>query len=120
MVAYSFKAQFAAKVERLEKCQTIRANRKRHAKPGEPVQLYTGQRTMLCRKLVEPDPICVSVEPIEIGELNTVVLAGKQLNWKQVNELAIADGFASADEFVQFFQDTHGLPFKGVLIKWEP
>ena len=117
MVAYSFKPQFAPLVESGQKCQTIRGNRKRHALPRGQVQLYTGMRTKQCRHL--RTATCLSVEPIRIEPVNSVTLAGQQLNQQQVNDLAIADGFASADEFVQFFQDNYGLPFEGVLIKWE-
>ena len=38
MVAYSFKQQFAPAILSGAKCQTIRADRKRHAREGEAVQ----------------------------------------------------------------------------------
>ncbi|WP_292672606.1 hypothetical protein [Mesorhizobium sp.] len=66
MVAYSFKTMFGPQVSALMKRQTVRADRKRHARPGEPVQLYQGMRTRNCVKLVDPDPICVRVRPIAI------------------------------------------------------
>lgn len=62
MVAYSFHRTFADRVERRLKLSTIRGHRRRHARPGEPVQLFTGMRTRACRKLVDPDPICVGVD----------------------------------------------------------
>jgi len=31
---------------------------------------------------------------------------------------AEADGFTGLKEFVDWFDQTHGLPFTGVLIKW--
>ena len=37
MVAYSFNAIFEDQVARLLKLQTLRADRTRHARPGEPV-----------------------------------------------------------------------------------
>lgn len=64
MVAYSFHRMFAPDVEAMIKRQTVRAHRKRHARIGEPVQLYTGMRTKQCRKLVIPDPICHRVDEI--------------------------------------------------------
>ncbi|MEJ0016825.1 MAG: ASCH domain-containing protein [Acetobacteraceae bacterium] len=45
MVAYSFKRDFAAPILAGIKRQTIRADRRRHARPGEVLQLYTGMRT---------------------------------------------------------------------------
>lgn len=116
MVAYNFKAQFVPQVEALIKLQTIRGHRKRHAQPGEAIQLYTGMRTRVCRKLVTPDPICLSVRPIEIA--SRVNVDGSLLVGNQVDEFAIADGFESAEEFFEFFRIIHGLPFQGVVIEW--
>lgn len=61
MVAYSFRQRFVAPIqvglgtiehipgtEYAPKRQTIRANRKRHARPGEELQLYCGMRTKGC------------------------------------------------------------------------
>ena len=57
MVAYSFKSQFEEPIVAREKRQTVRGFRKRHARPGEPIQLYVGMRTRNCRKILTPDPI---------------------------------------------------------------
>lgn len=58
MPAYNFQKQFAPLVESGQKRQTIRAiGKRRHARPGESLQLYTGQRTKACRKLISPDPV---------------------------------------------------------------
>ena len=125
MVAYSFKAQFANSVESGRKIQTIRADRKNgHASAGDRLQLYTGMRTKDCRKL-RPDPLCLSVEPIKIKlstatGLTTVIIGGQYLNACQALAFAQADGFDSVEAMGKFFQDTHGLPFEGFLIKWEP
>ena len=51
MVAYSFKKQFGPPILAGTKAQTIRADRKRHVRSGELVQLYTGMRTRQCRRL---------------------------------------------------------------------
>lgn len=108
MVAYNFKEQFAPLVSSGIKRQTIRANGdRRHAAPGESVQLYTGQRTKECRKLVEPDPVCVRSRPIGISANHDVFL-GVGSDIEQLDETAIAilaatDGFKSTDEFFQFF-----------------
>jgi len=31
---------------------------------------------------------------------------------------AILDGFTDWAEMIKWFEDTHGLPFEGILIKW--
>lgn len=45
-------------------------------------------------------------------------VGGKVTFAHEVTELARADGFATKEEFFQFFHKTHGMPFHGVLIKW--
>ncbi len=48
------------------KTQTIRAaGKRRHARPGELIQLYCGLRTPACRKIV-PDVRCTDVMAVEI------------------------------------------------------
>lgn len=122
MVAYNFRARWADKVERGEKTQTIRRHRNggRHVRPGERIQLYVGQRTKDCRKLGEG--ICTSVQEIEIDRpegRRTIVLDGQVLCEDDVFAIASDDGFETLDEMFAFFGDMHGLPFSGVLIRWE-
>ncbi|WP_432736509.1 hypothetical protein [Maridesulfovibrio sp. FT414] len=122
MVAYNFKDEFAGKVESGMKRQTIRAHRKRHARPGERLQLYSRMRRKDCRKLVHPDPQCVSVEPIHISMVDgtlAVQVNGRDLDEDWRTDLARADGFESDQEMGLFFKSAHGLPFSGVLIRWE-
>ncbi|MBF0375797.1 MAG: ASCH domain-containing protein [Alphaproteobacteria bacterium] len=64
-MAYSFKARFADPIETGQKRQTIRKDRRRHARPGETIQLYTAQRTIHCRLI--GTATCVAVHRIEIG-----------------------------------------------------
>jgi hypothetical protein len=124
MVAYNFKAEFAADVGSLKKRQTIRANgKRRHARPGEPLQLYTGMRTKACRKLVLPDPPCKSAEPISIwflsnGQGINVTVNGEPVEDRELDQLAQADGFRDADGLRQYVAEEYGLPFDGTLIKW--
>jgi len=131
MVAYSFKAMFADQIERGSKRQTVRADRKRHARPGEPVQLYTAMRTRNCRKLINPDPTCLAVQHIEIslpyGHVDIIAsisIDGVPLSDKEIDQFAIADGFgegAGSPRFKmgRFWLDSHGWgEFTGVLIKW--
>lgn len=67
MVAYNFQSRFAGPIKRGEKSHTIRKNgKRRHARPGEPLQLYTGMRTKSCKKIVAKDPVCVFCKTIRI------------------------------------------------------
>jgi hypothetical protein len=139
MVAYNFQERFAPLVASGEKRQTIRAPRSgrwgsRHAKPGDPLQLYTGMRTKGCRKLVTPDPVCILVVPLLIeGHAISVIGRCEMLNPTEEglsahiparrganDELARADGFANFCELRDWFAAMHGLPFGGVLIRWAP
>ena len=85
MVAYSFKKRFGPPILAGAKAQTIRADRKRHARPGEFVQLFTGMRTRQCRRLGETP--CLSVEPIRI-ELPRARRAPEVLVFDAVGALA--------------------------------
>lgn len=123
MVAYSFQKRFAALIESGLKTQTIRAHRKRHARPGEAIQLYAGMRTRHCRKLLAPDPICRMVAPVALdvpGPGQNVLIRDADGNWTRIGDgFAVADGFADAADFSDFWRDTHGVgPFDGVLISW--
>lgn len=132
MVAYSFKAMFAGQIERHEKRQTVRGNRKRHARPGEPMQLYTAMRTRHCRKLIDPDPICTSLQMIEISLplghpeiIAAISIDGIPLSEEETTAFAIADGFGEGPgcprfKMGRFWLDNHGPgEFSGVLIKWD-
>lgn len=98
MVAYSFKSSFAADIEARLKRQTIRLPRRRHARPGEDIQLFVDMRTRKCRKII-PDPKCIGVDQLVLD------LREGRLSHLEVNGVAIdlasedADAFASADGF---------------------
>lgn len=149
MVAYSFAPQFRAQVAALTKRQTVRADRRRHARPGEPVQLYAGMRTKHCVKLVDRDPICTAVTPIVIETSGlvadfvvSIVLDGRPLDADGIEAFAAADGFAPIDcgwwrevilppaldtvatarsNMGDFWRARHGAGrFEGVTVFWEP
>ncbi|MBV6487608.1 MAG: hypothetical protein GHHEDOFH_01555 [Pseudorhodoplanes sp.] len=115
MVAYSFQGRFADAVERGEKRQTIRANgKRRHARPGDKLQLYTGMRTTACRKL--RDAVCHDACPILIERDSVYTFHPPEfLDPEQVARL---DGFSSWAEMRDWFDSVHGLPFRGVMIRW--
>lgn len=124
MVAYSFQKRFAPRIEDGTKCHTIRADRRRHARPGEALQLYVGMRTTSCRKVIA-DPLCTSVEQIRIGFAAAGQIAEALIDDQPVSDLdefAIADGFESLSDMEGFWTMRHGLlrEFRGVLIAWVP
>lgn len=111
MPALSFKKEFADAVRKQQKCQTIRATRKNPIKVGDTLYLYTGMRTKECEKIGEV--VCKSVDEIEMTVIG-VRISGQYLTSSEVYRLAIADGFRSPLDFLNFFKSS----FKGQLIKW--
>lgn len=158
MVAYSYKRQFVNPirvglgqdpwtelngkplVEDLEipirpKRQTIRAfGKRRHARPGETLQLYHGMRTRQCVSIGVAR--CISFEGVLLKwsewpsfvtfdvmerEPGTWRRVGKTRAVKDVEEFARDDGFASFADMRAFWLAEHGgQTFEGALIKWEP
>jgi len=123
MVAYSFKKQFVAPILLGTKCQTIRANgKRRHARPGDALQLYTGMRTKQCRKI--GDAMCRSYELISINVELWAISTGvfpKFTAWPEwLDDFARRDGFADRFEMRDFWLKAHGPGlFQGVLIRWQ-
>lgn len=125
MPAINFQARFADKVKNREKRQTIRANGKRRPpRVGDPLMLYTGMRQCGCRKLL--DAVCSRVTPISISTRYKIISVGNTLlgRWQtltaeEAEELAIKDGFASADELYRWVSANHGDTLSGNLIEWE-
>ena len=115
MVAYNFQAQFAPAVESGQKRQTIRAEgKRRHAQAGDPVQLYTGQRSTACRLLARG--VCTVSTYVAIREDGITLGNHDRVD---IDEFARADGFRDFEHMKSWFRETHGLPFVGRLIKWE-
>ncbi len=125
MVAYSYKERFAEAVASGRKRQTVRAKRKRHARVGERIQNYTGMRTAKCRKLNDPDPVCIDVVAIDIDVGRYSITEIRVDGWTYTNAeaetFARADGFESLADMHSFWKAEHGIGrFEGVLISWRP
>lgn len=133
MVAYSFRKTFKAPIRLgltdpaspFAKLQTIRGHRKRHARVGEPIQLYSGMRTKYCEKII-PDPICTGVVDdlhIWVGSscIDRIYRNGHSLMPSSFDLFAQRDGFADASAMHEFWHREHGIgEFKGVMILWTP
>ena len=134
MVAYSFQKQFHGPIRKLEKRQTVRAMRPRHARVGEAVQLFGGMRTKYCVKLLDPDPICIDTPPILIGFdrdhaeiISSIRIDGGYLSDAEIEAFAVADGFGidyprgtARCRMGDFLHHQHGLDqLFCVLIKWD-
>lgn len=123
MVAYSFKKRFEEPIRMGEKVHTLRNDRKRHARPGEFVQLYVGIRTRSCRKIMDPDPICIAVRTVEItftgSGIGAVTVDGMP---EDIASFAGSDGFDSPDDMFRFWRQEHGEinRWTGVMVVWDP
>jgi hypothetical protein len=123
LVAYSFRQQFRAPILAGTKRQTIRADRKRHARPSEQLQLYTGMRTRQCAIIGRA--VCESVSParidVEGGQIDAETIPwGTTRSPIKMDAFAREDGFADWPEMQAFWRVNHpGVPvFSGVLIRW--
>jgi hypothetical protein len=120
MVAYSFHPQFVTPILAGTKRQTIRADRKRHAREGEAIQLYTGMRTKHCRAIGTAN--CQLVLPVTLDFAGDRVMTGGTVFRSSANleEFARWDGFADWPAMRDFWRETHASTsvFSGVLIRW--
>lgn len=114
MPAFNFQPTFADLVESGQKTQTIRKTL--CGKVGDPVYLYTGQRTKQCRKLGEG--VVVDVAPVEIVSRPVIRVLMSSLDVLYMDSFARNDGFANAGEMFNWFSKQYGLPFEGWLYRW--
>lgn len=134
MVAYSFKKRFVQPIrvglsrvslsfDCTPKRQTIRAHgKRRHARPGEELQLYTAMRTKQCELIGSAS--CTEVYNVEILVRRrgfAITVGGVPYINAAAEEFARMDGFADTADMLAFWQKEHaGIEkFEGVLIRWE-
>lgn len=130
MVAYSFQQRFAQPIIDGTKLQTIRAHgKRRHARPGEALQLFTGMRMKQCKLIREAKCIEVANIRLELGMdpavRETFGSAWGDAHWvargiKELNKFAQSDGFENWREIEAFWRAEHGAieSFNGVVIRW--
>jgi hypothetical protein len=108
-----FQPRFAAKVKDGSKRQTIRPIPKREIKPGMILSLRQWSGTPYrSKQIILREDSCLSTEAIEIKE------AGGNAFYMNMDAFALADGFDCWENMKDWFRKTHGLPFRGLLIKW--
>lgn len=122
MVAYNFQKQFAEPIKSGRKKHTIRKNgKRRHARPGEPLQLYTGMRTKYCQKILDHDPVCSLATPIliEVGDDEILGIWVGNYEVEDMRSFAVSDGFESLEAMHKFWIEFHGAHiFHGTMIGW--
>lgn len=123
MPALNFRAEFVHDIEEGIKRQTIRLVRKRPTRQigvGSILHLFTGMRTKACRRLSNSPVYCNEVSDVYISDTFGVKVDHEVLDARAREAFAHADGFESWPKMREFFERQYGLPFRGVVIKWEP
>lgn len=121
MVAYSFKPRFVDPIRASTKRQTIRADRKRHARPGEQLQLYTGMRTKQCKLIARSTCVSVDLVLLNFADCGVVRINGIVLfSDAAMQKFSRSDGFTSWADMRAFWHENHpGIEqFEGVIIRW--
>ena len=123
MVAYNFKRQFTDPIIAGTKRQTIRADRRRHARGGGRLQLYTGMRTKYCQLI--GTAWCLSASPITIdftAEYIVYLLGQGRVRVYRggLDSFAKGDGFDDWAAMRAFWETTHSGRdvFNGWIIRW--
>ncbi|MGO4286877.1 ASCH domain-containing protein [Bosea sp. TAB14] len=122
-------------IESGRKRQTIRAPRRRHARVGEQLQLYTGMRTKACR-LIRDDVICVGLGEVrfdlrpladlpepgsarELARLLSERRVSLEVNGIPIETDTDQDAFAAADGFEDWrLGNTLLSPFEAMVNFW--
>jgi hypothetical protein len=121
-----FIPRFVPAVESGEKRQTIRLPRKKNPiYPGDNLILgtWTGKPYRSKVRRLREGETCLSVELIEIEDEapHFPYRIGLKRTWLSVRDrmaLARTDGFSSVRDMIDWFRENHGLPFRGVVIRW--
>jgi hypothetical protein len=115
-----FKPQFADAVENGTKLQTVRPRPKRMPKPGDTIscRCWT-EKPYRSKHRILKTTVVTQVSDIELTSMHRIKLAGLILNFEDAIAFAKADGFPSPGAMFEWFDNTHGLPFEGIVIIWK-
>ena len=119
-VVKMFQPRFAPLVKSAIKRQTVRRIPKRKRDMPEVGDRFSGrewigkpyvtkQRPLIEGTITDVQPITIEADYITV---NT--------NSEPCESFAIADGFESFQDMINWFAVNHRLPFEGILIKWDP
>lgn len=113
-----FKPQFAPLVRDSIKLQTVRQMPKRMPVPGDIIDCrewsgkpYRSQQVRLKESEI------VRVDRVEIYPLGMSI---NGMSYFARHEFAVSDGFDTYYDMLHWFEETHGLPFTGIVIAWKP
>lgn len=118
MVAYNFQKQFVPDIKSGKKRSTFRPiGKRRHAQPGEMLQLYTGMRTQQCELIMETE--CRDFN-IAFFDMRGITLDNDGLpTVERPDIIARVDGFRDYEDMYRWFVKQYGaLEFRMVRIGW--
>lgn len=75
---------------------------------------YRSKQRELCQT------VCKSVQSITIGPFGIIYVDDSKLQDPQSQQVANSDGFPDLEPLLIYFRKTHGLPFYGEIIRWDP
>ena len=124
------KYEFKDNIDRNPKIHTIREDRKNRWKEGKNIDFFINSRTENMFRFA-PKIAVISTQELKINWFSDkrdlapckaggiynyveVIIDGKRLEIKDVEQLAINDGFDSVEDFFDFFNQS----FKGKIIHW--
>lgn len=88
-------------------------------KPGDTLSLrwwsgkpYRSKQRVICEATVTRVDRCLIAD-------GALYIDEKMLTVEECNAFARADGFPNANDLWDWFRDTHGLPFMGIVIYWQ-
>lgn len=114
-----FKDQFAPLVRDGVKLQTIR--KRANCVPGDVLSLrrWTGKPYRSKHEMLT-EAVCIAVLKVSIDSCS-IELPGELLTVNRLRDrFAQLDGFYGWADMRDWFKVTHGLPFDGELIQWDP
>jgi len=126
MIVLMFKPRFAPLVQSGAKRQTIRPLRKRPVKVGDVLSLreWTGLPYRSPQRILRAEETCKEVHAVMMStnpkDLSQFLLS---IDLMEIHNpyrefFARDDGFPCWAAMCDWFAQTHGFPFNGVLIKW--
>lgn len=126
-VVKMFKPEFSELVRTGKKRQTIRPTPKRMPKVGDMVSLRCwADKPYRSKHVILGDGRIRNVYPIRIYADHEeepiqweMWIGDRFLTIREADSVARADGFPGVCEMLEWFEREHGLPFEGILIRWE-
>ena len=117
MPSLNFNKKFVQLIKSGAKKQTIRKRRKnkRDPAPGRTLYFFTGMMSKQCERIGEA--ICSDVSLITVTQ-DSIQVCNRTLSVKDRLKLAKNDGFECAKDLIEFIATVYGLPFNGLIIKW--